>query len=116
MANGHSVVVTPLKGYRWGRFQGWSIFIIGLSLFLVAPFMRSAVALLGGSFLMIEGVGLVGKRTYGLVLFYIQIILTYAAGYEIPPHPEAEVMRWVFLAFLVIPGSFYYPRRWNDFR
>ncbi len=60
--------VTP-RPYRWGRFQGWTIFIISLatmSFSVLAGSLPGAVGALQGVF---TGWGLIKKRRYGLVLF-----------------------------------------------
>lgn len=112
-----SVPLPATKSYKWGRFQGVVIFCIGLVEFIPAPFLKGATAavfLLHGAYLLVLGWGLIGKRKISLAMFYIQILLTYALGYLAPEQVNAA--RWAFIAFLVVPGAFYYPKRWSEFR
>src|SRR6266478_9685441 len=80
-AHNEQQIAILTKGYRWGRIQGWIILFIGVPIFIAAPFFKSGGAILSGALLMTMGAGLVGRRKYGVVLLYVQIILTYAEGY-----------------------------------
>ena len=108
----------PERGYRWGRFQGWSSLVIGVLFILAGPWVSAEFRLrlatyTTGTTTVFLGIGLLGKKRYGFVLFYVVLALV---GLEtiIAPHwhPEAYVMA---VCWWLIPAVFYYPKRYREF-
>jgi len=109
------------KRYRWGYFQGWFSLVFGALLALtephVAPYRGSGSSVHLALYTvaisqLILGFGLIRRKRYGLVLFYILAVLS-ASTVWIKPVPLAI---YIFIAcFWLIPAGFYYPKRWRDF-
>ena len=109
------------KGYKWGRAQGWIIVCLGLPLFIGVSFedvdfVQKIPFLMVGAFLIAEGLGLVGKRKFGLIMLYAQLVLTGISFLApLPSYPETVIVRLLIIGFLLIPGLAYYPKRWSEF-
>jgi len=98
-------------GYRWGRFQGWTMIVVGLPFFLASPFMRSGTMLILGTWHLVAGAGLVSRKKYAVVLLFIETILATAVAFREPTFPG-----WAVILFCGIPAALYYPKRWNELR
>jgi hypothetical protein len=85
-------------------------------IFLAGPFLNSLshsfAAYLTGVALITSGLGLVGKRPFGFVLFLISTVLVICGLFTDPASPEAG---FVVGAWWVVPAILYYPRRWREF-
>jgi hypothetical protein len=107
----------PESGYRWGRFQGWWSLAIGLVFILAGPWIGREFAFrlamyMAGALNLCLGVGLLGRKRYGFVLFYVEAAMVIHSFFIARVHPEvyATVACW-----WVIPGIFYYPKRYREF-
>lgn len=105
------------RSYRWGKFQGWTTFVIGLVTFLPTPFMgggifKQLIEYTAGALLIVLGLGLAQKRRFGLVLLYSQLPL-FLLGFAFLDMPRFEIVFAVCWYF--IPAAFYYPKRWKEF-
>lgn len=65
-----------------------------------------------GTVQILLGVGLVGKKRYSFVLFYMCAVLCSVEAVTMSVNPEAYAL---LIAWWIIPGIFYYPKRWRDF-
>jgi hypothetical protein len=116
------------RGYRWGKFQGWVILVIGaLDLLDGHPILLGNIyGRLGCILLVITGIGLINRAKEGLVLFFIcngallagflwtfrLSLLSFDFG-SMSGAPLA--LLGLLLAWWLIPAIFYYPKRWKEF-
>jgi hypothetical protein len=106
------------KPYVFGYIQGCSM--IALAFFLGIPAVdrdQLNVGMLGYAVLwFLSGVGIVTRWTvYGLVAFYITLIISVQALFVSGP---AKFGWWMLLGVVVwfgVPAALYYPRRYLDF-
>lgn len=104
--------VAPRR-YRWGKFQGGLMLVLGLPAFLAAPFIKSRMAYLVGLVFCSTGFGLLAKKTFGLYLvFGFCILLTFASIGESGP---ILLLHLTVLLFFAIPCALYYPKRLKEF-
>jgi hypothetical protein len=106
-----------MRGYRWGKFQGWATFAIGLLTWAPAiwsfPGWDKWIGEIAvGVTLMPLGLGLVHKQRFALVLLYamLPIFILAFIFLKLPPFEVAFAVCWYF-----IPAIFYYPKRWKEF-
>ena len=87
--------------------------VMGIPIFLAAPFMKSSPAYLMGALFSALGLGLVGRKRFGIVLVYVLCFLLGLGSL----HAEGEV-RIVNLSltlYFLPPAILYYPKRWREF-
>ena len=108
----------PERGYRWGKFQAWSSLVVGVCLLLAAAFFDvgsgktlAFAFFLTGSLHVWLWRGLLRKKRYGFVLYYVLIALIVHSILWLKPHPEV----YVFTLWWLVPGIFYYPKRRREF-
>ncbi|MHB8303944.1 MAG: hypothetical protein ACYDC6_14105 [Acidobacteriaceae bacterium] len=118
-SDGKGQLIHPVqtRSYRWGKFQGWTTFVIGLVTFLPTPFMGAGISVqlieyTAGAVLIFLGLGLAHKRRFGLVLLYSHLPL-FLLGFAFLDIPRFEIVFAVCWYF--IPAAFYYPKRWKEF-
>lgn len=108
------------RGYRLGRFQGWSALALGLIVYLIALFAHSGVSrfqlYVAGGVLMVAGVGLLRKTRTGFVLLYVLAgLATVRAVTNSRPSIDDFVTQWAFFCWWAIPALLYYPKRYKEF-
>lgn len=106
-------VITPQKPYKWGKAQGIVMLLIGVPAFLAAPFLKSPPAYLVGAFFTALGVGLLGRKRFGIVLIFVLCFLLGLGGLQ--AEGEARIVNLAFSLFILPSAIFYYPKRWNEF-
>jgi hypothetical protein len=106
-----------MRGYRWGKFQGWATFAIGLitwapAIWSFPGLVEWIIEIAVGSTMMLLGIGLIQKRRFALVLLYAQLPIFILAFVflKLPSFEVAFAVCWYF-----IPAIFYYPKRWKEF-
>ena len=105
------------RSYRWGRFQGWSFVVVGALIYLLTPwapdwdFAMRITMYVAGAWQIIMGIGLVCRRRYGLVLFYVSAVLMAITALRRGFHPEGYLLMW----WWIIPAVVYYPKRYREF-
>lgn len=119
--------------YRWGKLQGWILLAVGFPAFLIratsSDFVGAGIALA----VALTGCGLIRKRQYGLILFYIMAVgsallaiffdIWFSAeqfllgpGERDWSHLEMALSLTVaFVLWWIIPAWFYYHKRKNEF-
>ena len=106
--------------YRWGLFQAWSSLAFGVCFLGVGSFMSSSrfltlsvVICFHGSLLVCLWQGLLKKQSFGFVLYYIMLGLSFLAALYLLLKPSPEAI--AFFLWWLIPGIFYYPKRRREF-
>ena len=125
--------LAALRSYRWGTFQAW-VSLLGATLVIVAAYnyspWRKLVSYVSALILSVVWYGLLHKRTYGLVLFYLWTLvacgrLAWAMGEALARRHIGLIQLFRIPFFLyamlslvgwwIIPAVLYYPKRWNEF-
>jgi hypothetical protein len=111
--------------YKWGKFQGIVCLILGAFLLLAGGFQASQgkpvetiIPCFGGLFFCATGVGLLGKRRFGVVLVCVMFVMTLLiplTGHK-PQHSEGYLFHAAGLLFWGLPALFYYRKRWKALR
>lgn len=106
-----------MRGYRWGRFQGWATFVIGFitwapAIWSFPGLVKWLAEIAVGVTLIPLGLGLVYKRRFAFVALYAMLPM-FILGFALLKLPRVEVAFAVCWYF--IPAVFYYPRRWKEF-
>jgi hypothetical protein len=115
------MVETSERGYRWGRFQGWSALVFGVLVYLITPFTSGPVGkfdlYLTGALHIITGIGLLGKKRYGFVLLYVLAARTALAALVGGPHHAVPdiLIQWTLFLWWALPALWYYPKRYREF-
>jgi hypothetical protein len=107
------------RPYKWGKFQGWFSALIGTGMIFGGLWLHNVIGIgffLVGLFGLFEGIGLITRKKYGVVLLDLYFIFVLLEQFL--PHPNAlfPVMHIFELLFWGIPVAFYYPKRWREFR
>lgn len=110
------VSAPAVRGYRWGKLQGWATFALGVSFVLTALWAKHIPGVLAGIVVVLTGLGLVKRRKYAVVLLWLQSVLVVLAGFSKPPSATAAALHLFLLGFWVVPAVLYYPKRWKEFR
>jgi hypothetical protein len=112
-----STVSAQPRGYRWGKFQGWTTFVLGIVLWVPTLFGRYdgihwLVTLLVSSVMVVMGLGLIQKQRVGLILLYANLPVFILGFFVLDPPPleTVFVVLWYF-----VPAALYYPRRFQEF-
>lgn len=115
------MVETLERGYRWGRFQGWSSLAVGVLVYLITPFTSGPVGkfdlYLTGALHIITGIGLLGKKRYGFVLLYVLAVRTALPALLGGPHHAVPdiLIQWTLFLWWALPALWYYPKRYREF-
>lgn len=122
-----------VRPFRWGFFQGLMCLPAGMITCITAsmhPGPWRIVNLITTVIYAVVFCGLMDKRRYGFVAYYVLaalVFLNYARVTSIillRPHmrfrylsPSAFLVGTLAVAsWWVVPAVFYYPKRWNEFR
>ena len=105
--------VAPRR-YRWGKFQGVVLVLLGLAGFLggsLGGHYDWAVICLELS-LIAAGIGLLWKRKFG---FFVLAYLSCSCIYHLISYGSHFEAVSILLIFFAVPAIFYYPKRWKEF-
>ena len=112
---------TSQRSYRWGRFHGWSAFILGVILLLEGS-LRSGLLIrldlcLSGAIYVIAGTGIYGKKRYGFVLLYALAARAFLQFFLMrgPKDISDYLIPCLLFAWWALPAIFYYPKRYREF-
>jgi len=120
-SDGIAQLVPPTKtrGYRWGKFQGWTMVVVGLLNCIPINGLTTTEGLIiwlgqltAGILTVFLGVGLLRKRRYGLILMYVSIVII-AVG--IVRSVVSLVWGLSIILWFLIPVILYYPKRRSEF-
>jgi hypothetical protein len=120
-SDGIAQLVPPTKtrGYRWGKFQGWTMVVVGLLNCIPINGLTTTEGLIiwlglltAGVTTAFLGIGLLRKRRYGLILMYVSIVII-ALG--IVRSVVSLVWGLSVILWFLIPAIFYYPKRHEEF-
>jgi TPR repeat protein len=119
------------RGYRWGKFQGWSQLIAGGIAFLIYGAAGNIIGLIFAALSMYCGYGLIKRYRYGAILFLVGagIAGLVAIGVDafalihVFIDPESGGQRLgaglaytiVVALWWLVPAVFYYRTRWTEF-
>jgi len=114
------MVDSSQRGYRWGRFHGWSAFILGV-LLLMEGFQNSGllrwILCLSAAVYIIAGTGIYGKKRYGFVLLYVLVARSLLQFFLMGSARDRSdyLIPCLLFAWWSIPAIFYYPKRYREF-
>jgi hypothetical protein len=106
------------RGYRWGKFQGWVTFILGVVVWIPTVFgspnglIQWVITLLVSAVMIFMGLGLIQKKRIGLILLYLNLPVI-ALGFVFAHLPRVETAFLVL--WYILPAVFYYPKRLKEF-
>ncbi|MGO9317421.1 MAG: hypothetical protein ACLPXT_14775 [Terracidiphilus sp.] len=119
VVNGQPISPMQARTYRWGKFQGWTMFVVGLLDCIPIHGLTTAEGLIiwlgqltAGVTTAFLGVGLLRKRRFGLILIYVSIVLV---GLGIIRSVVSPLWGVSIILWFLVPAIFYYPKRHEEF-
>lgn len=116
---GQPIGAVQTRTYRWGKFQGWTMIVVGLLNCIPINGLTTTEGLIiwlglltAGVTTVFLGIGLLRKRRYGLILMYVSIVII-ALG--IVRSVVSLVWGLSVILWFLIPALFYYPKRRSEF-
>jgi hypothetical protein len=101
------------RRYIWGYVQGGMMMLIGLFLVVTSPFVdeHGWGMFMYGAWYAITGFGVIRKKMYGYLMFYIAAMDSLVGFFHPGPARSHPLLSLVMLLWLGIPALGYYPAR-----